>query len=406
MRNAQIMKMLTSKLTGLGSLARLILATTTFTLVGCGKQVDVYDYFSDDKPAVGQSAPLNQPLAQPAPGQSGAQPANALANNSSLGDTDTAFANAQPASNGIEKVSLRNAQGVAVTVDDLPVTNYDISQRINLENALGASLQPDLATRKSILGTLVNEQVAKSKAKKLNFQISDKELDERIVNMTGRMKVTPEALNKRLAEKGVDRNTLKRQIEGTLYIRWVMAQQDVKTDVPVDQAKVDAKYNEIISDPRLKPITIVSIQQVDLPVEKTTEAIRQQLLYARSIEARQIMDRYKGCNSIKAASRDIFNVKIAKRIEADQDRLPPQLQKALREAGTKNMIGPVPGPTGIRLFANCGSRKLSPPRPSREQVEASVRNEQFEQLIKQSMAEARKESFIDYKDPTFRPEDG
>jgi hypothetical protein len=115
------------------------------------------------------------------------------------------------------------------------------------------------------------------------------------------------------------------------------------------------------------------------------------------------MQRYKGCRSIKAASKDVFNVKMGKRLEADLSKLPPQLRKALREAGSRKMIGPIPGPTGIRLIANCGTRKIEPPRPSREQVKASLRNERFEAVIQQAMAKAREDSFIDYKDPAFRP---
>ncbi|MGB5213438.1 MAG: hypothetical protein WBN88_07340 [Anderseniella sp.] len=383
--------------------AKSIRTASTFTavvllLAGCGQQVDLYDYFGDDKPAAGPTATATPP------GQNtgGAQPANALVSNSTLGATDAALANARP-SNGIEKVSLKNAQGVAVTVDDIPVTNFDISQRINLENALGARLTTDFPTRKRVLGTLVNEKVAKSKASQLKFEIPKNDLDARIDNMVKRMNVSRADLEKRLAEKGVDEGTLKSQIEGTLYIRWVMSQQQTDTKVEIDEATVDAKYNEIISDPSLQPVTVVTLQQVDLPVEKTTEAMRQQLLYARSVEARQIMQRYKGCRSIKAASKDVFNVKMGKRLEADLRKLPPQLRKALREAGSRKMIGPIPGPTGIRLIANCGTRKIEPPRPSRAQVKASLRNERFEAVIQQAMAKAREDSFIDYKDPAFRP---
>lgn len=374
------------------------LSAVMLLLAGCGQQVDLYDYFADDKPAAGPTATATPP------GQNagGAQPANALVNNSTLGATDAALANARP-STGIEKVSLKNAQGVAATVDDLPVTNFDISQRINLENALGGRLTTDFPTRKRILETLVNEKVAKSKASQLKFSIPKKDLDDRIDNMVKRMNVSRVDLEKRLAEKGVNAGTLKDQIEGTLYIRWVMSQQKTDTKVEVDEAAVDAKYNEIISDPRLKPVTVVTLQQVDLPVGKTTEAMRQQLVYARSIEAQQIMERYKGCRSLKAASKDVFDVKLGKRIEADLGKLPAALQKALREAGTRKLIGPIRGPSGVRLIANCGTRKIEPPRPSREQVKASLRNERFEAVIQQAMAEARKDSFVDYKDPAFRP---
>ena len=368
------------------------MAAAFLLLAGCGQQVDLYDYFGDSTPAAGSPANTG-----------GAQPANALAGNSTLGLTDAELANARPTDTGIQKVSLKDAQGVAVTVDDLPVTNFDISQRINLENALGARMTTDLPTRRNVLGTLVNEKVAKSQAKKVNFEIKDKELDERINNMVGRMKISRADLQKQLSEKGVDEATLKSQIEGTLYVRWVMSQQQVDTNIKVDQALVDSKYNEIISDPRMKPITVVTLLQVDLPVEKTTEAMRQQLLYARSIESRQIMERYKGCKTIKAASQDVFNVKIGQAIEADMSKLPPPMKEALIQAGTDKLIGPIPGPTGVRLFANCGTRKVSPPLPDRKQIEATVRNEQFEALVEQAMTEARKESFVDYKDPAFRP---
>jgi peptidyl-prolyl cis-trans isomerase SurA len=118
----------------------------------------------------------------------------------------------------------------------------------------------------------------------------------------------------------------------------------VDTDIKVDQAKVDAKIAEIMSDPRMKPLTVVSVQQVDLPVESPKSAMGQQLMYARAVEAQQIMQRYKGCNSIKSASRDIFNVKVGRRMEADLDKLPKELRTALVKAGTRKLIGPVPGP--------------------------------------------------------------
>ena len=79
----------------------------------------------------------------------------------------------------------------------------------------------------------------------------------------------------------------------------------------------------------MKPVTVVSVQQVDLPVESSAEAMQQQLLYARAVEAQQVTQRYKGCGCLGAATKGIFNVKIGKAVEADVDRLPPDMRKAL-----------------------------------------------------------------------------
>jgi peptidyl-prolyl cis-trans isomerase SurA len=381
-------------------------AAALLLVAGCGGgQVDLYDYLGgDSQPSSTANAPATagQPLTAP-PAAPGAEPVNAApGSDGGLGNVDQALAAAQPSS-GIERVSLKNAQGVAVTVDDLPITNFDISQRINLENALGGRVGTDFETRKRILGTLVNEKVAKSKAQRMGYQLSDRDLDGRVNGMVKRMKISREELRKQLAQKGVDESTLKTQMEGSMYISWVLAQQQVDTEVKVDQAQVDQKYNEIVNDPRMRPVTVVTVRQVDLPVEGSAGAMQQQLIYARAVEAQQIMQRYQGCDSLKAASRDIFNVKIGKPLEADLEKLPKELRGALVKAGTRKLIGPIPGPQGVRLFANCGTRKISPPAPSREQIEAAVRNEQYENVIQQAMAEARKESFVDYKDPAFRP---
>ncbi len=150
-------------------------------------------------------------------------------------------------------------------------------------------------------------------------------------------------------------------MEGSLYIRWVMSQQNVDTDIKVDQAKVDAKVREIMSDPRMKPVTVVSVQQVDLPVEGSAGAMQQQLMYARAVEAQQIMQRYKGCRPARRA-RTFSTSRSAGPSRPISTGCPRSLRKALLEAGTRKLIGPIPGPTGVRLFANCGTRKISPPR--------------------------------------------
>ena len=53
--------------------------------------------------------------------------------------------------------------------------------------------------------------------------------------------------------------------------------------------EVIAKYNKAANDPRLKPITVYSIQEIVFPVEKADEAIAGQLLQARALERRVVI---------------------------------------------------------------------------------------------------------------------
>src|SRR6476620_183289 len=68
---------------------------------------------------------------------------------------------------------------VLVTVDDEPITDYDVDQRIKLREALG--YRPEAGDqRKKALDSLSDDVVLRSEAKRNKVDISDKQIDESI----------------------------------------------------------------------------------------------------------------------------------------------------------------------------------------------------------------------------------
>ena len=66
---------------------------------------------------------------------------------------------------------------VLVTVDDEPITDYDVDQRIKLREALG--YRPETGDqRKKALDSLIDDVVVRSEAKRNKVDITDKQLDE------------------------------------------------------------------------------------------------------------------------------------------------------------------------------------------------------------------------------------
>ncbi len=284
------------------------------------------------------------------------------------------------------------ASKVLVLVNDRPVTDFDVSQRMKLNGIIGGRRD-----RKSALRSQINAAVLETEARKLGIVIPDTQVDKTLRamarNMGGmaKMKAT-------LRKRGVRLRTMKDYIRSTLLFRVMMQRMGKKLQVKVDQKAIDRKYRQILNDPRLRPITIYNLRQVTLPVENVAPAMRQQLLYARMVEARQIMKRYKGCRSLRKAVSGIFNVKVSKPLQADPRRMMKQLRKAIQLAGTRRLIGPIRSTSGIQLIAFCGSRKIVPPRPKREQIAAIVKNEAMGQEIERIMRQLRKKAYIEYKD--------
>jgi peptidyl-prolyl cis-trans isomerase SurA len=129
-------------------------------------------------------------------------------------------------------------------------------------------------------------------------------------------------------------------------------------------------------------------------------------LQSRAMEAGQYTQRFKGCDSAKAAASGIFDVQVGKTVEADGRKLPPQLRKLLDSGGPGHAYGPMRTPRGIQVLAFCGKRSMTPPKPNvqlptRQQIENVVINEKFGAVEQKYVAIMRKNAVIEYKDQSY-----
>lgn len=297
------------------------------------------------------------------------------------------------------------AQGIVVTVADKPITTFDIEQRVKLLKAV----RGQSATKKQALQSLVDDVIKSEEAKKLKAEPTEKMIDQHLERMAKNSNTTVSGLTSKFKSQGVSAAALRRYVASQLAFTRVVGS---KGDKPkVDQAAIDKKYAEIkadfdkiAKDPRMKPVTVYSVQEISMPVEQVSEAMAMQLLQARAIEAQQFIKRYKGCKSARAAASGIFNVKIGKTIEADGSKIPKELRTALDKAGPGKIIGPARTKDGLQLIGFCGKRSVSPKMPempSRQAIENSVYNEQLDAFEEGQLQELRKKYVIDYRDQTY-----
>ena len=227
------------------------------------------------------------------------------------------------------------------------------------------------------------------------------------------MKTDSAGLEKKLVAKGLTMDALHHFVEAQLSMNRLLVVK-YKVNFKIDEADIDAKYaeikrkydaqvNKIMSDPRMKPVQVYQIMQIELPTENADDPM---LMQARAVEAGQLVSRFKGCGNARSAASGIFNVKIGKRIDAVADKLPGELRKVLDRAGVGRAVGPVRGPKGIQVIAFCGKRTVTPPKPkfempSREQVASVTTNEKFGAIEEKYMKDMRKRAFVDYKDPAY-----
>ena len=313
---------------------------------------------------------------------------------------------------GLNSSLAAGDQGIVATVNDFPITSFDIDQRIRLLEILGTK-RDTADLRKKALQAMIDEVIKIAEAKKYKVDATDKQIEERLGSIAKGLNTDGAGLRAKLESQGIAINSLKQYVAAQIaFARILGGKYQVK--IKVEPAEVDKKYAEIkqgleqkvstiMNDPRMKAVQVYTILEIDLPVESADDAM---LLQARAIEASQLMKNFNGCNTAREAASGIFNVKIGKPIDAVAAKIPKQLKQALDKVGPGKAMGPARGPKGIQVIGFCGKRTVQPAKPkyelpTREQVETAVSNEKYDAVENKYMKIMRKTALIEYKDPAY-----
>lgn len=306
--------------------------------------------------------------------------------------------------------AMASGQGVVAVVNDMPVTEHDITQRIALLKTLGDGSGE--ISRKRALRSLIDEQVKISEARRLNFMPTDAEIRQQTERMAKGMGTDAAGLTARLKKQGISDATFNRYVGAMIGFNRLISSKN-RGAIEVSDAEVDSKMNEIkskasaqiakiMNDPRMKPVTVYSLMEVNLPIDGDDPM----LVQARAVEAGLVLQRFNGCDRAKAAAEGVFNVKIGKRFDADAAKLPKQLRAALDKAGKGKAVGPMRGKNAVQVLAFCGSRTVSPQKPdfkmpTRDQVRRSLVNEKYDGLEEDYLKTVRGNVYVEYRNAAY-----
>ena len=278
--------------------------------------------------------------------------------------------------------SPASAFRVLLKVNDVPITSFDVTQQLKINQVLGGP-----RSRNGALRQLVDNVVLEREARRKGIVIRDIHVDRTIDGMARNFGGLPR-LKTILRKRGIRYAAFRRHVRGLLLFRAISARLGPRVNVRPSRDEIERRYRKLLADPRLKPITAWRLRQVtlpvsskgkagtvraprevlawrlrniDLPVEKNVDPVmRQQLFQARAIEAQQIMRRYQGCDSIRQVASGFFNVQVSKIVPADPRLIPAPLKKAIRAAGKSKLLGPIKTKRGVRLIAFCGTARMRP----------------------------------------------
>jgi peptidyl-prolyl cis-trans isomerase SurA len=313
-------------------------------------------------------------------------------------------------------------QKVIVTINDLPVTSFDIEQRINLWKIVGGSTGN--GARKRALNEIIDDIAAVEETKKFNAAPTEKQIDQHLLDYAKGLKTDEPGLKQKLKAQGVSMTAMRQYLAGRLAFGsllrgkykedFTVSEADVKQRLSQYKSEIDGNINrqiaKIEADPRRRAITVYELLPINFPIDAAEGGVTKELINSRAIEVQTYMSQFRGCKSARAAAAGIFNVKIGKRVDADAAAMNPKLKQALNQVGPGKVVGPIPTAKGVEAIAYCGTRKITPPKierpkniqyPTAEQVRSSLAQKKYDAVASKYSSKFRKGLLIEFRDPSY-----
>ena len=177
------------------------------------------------------------------------------------------------------------AQTVLQTVNDEPISSYDVDARLRLViTTAGAPPTPESMARirNQVLETLIDERVQLQEAERLGITVDNAEIQAAMASIEKSNKIQPGALVEELTKARVDVGTLVAQIRATIAWRKVIG-QSVRNSVQVDESDIDLYLEDLRrkggTEYLLAEIFIAAPRPQDLSAAKATvDDLLQQLV--------------------------------------------------------------------------------------------------------------------------------
>jgi len=342
----------------------------------------------------------------------------------------------------------RNGHKIRVLVDDSPITDFHIRQRINLHLMSSRDMNNRLRTKlkskstqkrwrayiekqrptskkevvqlqkkfvarmqnevrsgfasglkKKVLDELINERLMVSSAKRQNIVISNDVLEQRIEMIAKRnsKNATPEQAKKafysQLRRQGVGKRTFREKIRSTLAWQQLVRRKFGR-EVNFGDRDVEQQLGLDPTAQRDKKVQF-NLQRI---VISSANKKDQNAAVQQFVQADAIRKRFNGCANMKSLIAPLKNAKVIKVGNTTLDKVPSPMNLILSDMKVGQITPPRATQEGLEMYAVCGRKQVTIDDKERRKVIAKLRQNAFQLRSQRYLKDLRDEAHIEYRD--------
>ncbi|MGY6534726.1 MAG: peptidylprolyl isomerase [Pararhodobacter sp.] len=261
--------------------------------------------------------------------------AGALGAAGALGLAALAFGAAAPA--------VSHAQSpfsAALYVNDSPITNYEITQRMRFMEFIGAASGGD--RRAAAVERLIEDRLQRQESRRVGLRASSEDIRNGMAEFAARAELSTEEMIAQLGQAGVDADTFRDFVHaGILWRDLVNARFGPEIRI------TDAQVERALSLAAVRPMTEILISEIFLPSDPQFADVVNQLI-PQLQELRTIEAFADAARQVSAAPSNQQGGRVDRWIPMNE--LPDEIGSAFDSASIGTVIGPLEFPGAFAFF--------------------------------------------------------
>ncbi len=272
------------------------------------------------------------------------------------------------------------AQQLVGTINDSPITNFDVEQRAKLNRALRLP-----TTREGLLESIYEDRLKLMETKKFGIAPSEQDMYGMIGRTAAKMKVQPQLLMNTMQKSGVSMEVIKEHFNAEYS--WMAYVRALNKSLDISQSTIRAelakKSQKGAADYTIRQIVFI------VPASGGPAALQN-----RMREAEGLRNRFTDCASGIALARQLPDVAVKDAVTRTTATMPEQLAEALSRTPVGRLTQPGRTTSGLEMVAVCGKKDTSDSEAAADAVRQELLSVRYDQEAVRLYREVRARAVI------------
>jgi peptidyl-prolyl cis-trans isomerase SurA len=291
---------------------------------------------------------------------------------------------ATPASATNQAISNKT---IPILVNDVPITQFDINQRVRLMRLGG-----EKGGTREAANQLIDETLQDLEAQRQGIRAPDSAVEGAFASIAQRLKMGPDQLTAALRSEGIDAESLRKRLRGQMV--WQrLVQTRTQTEAAVSSQAVTAALVQK-GDPSQMTVTEYMLQLIVFVVPEGSSA---SLYTQRRREAEAFRQRYQGCDGALEQAKALRGVVVKDLGRRNSGELSGPEGEEIEKTPAGRTGPPSQTSDGIELIAVCSTKDIQSTSIARTEIENELYLEQSASLGAELLKELRDRAIIEYR---------